>query len=68
MPGAIVLDNACGSGSFLVAALHEGCHFIGIEMNEGAFQQKLNPVDFIKVYNERILKARLEMAAKPTPL
>lgn len=30
-PGDIVLDNACGSGSFLVAAALEGRNFIGIE-------------------------------------
>lgn len=30
-PGEIVLDNTCGSGSFLVAALKEGRNFIGIE-------------------------------------
>lgn len=32
-PGDVVLDNACGSGSFLVAALLEGRNFIGIEKN-----------------------------------
>lgn len=31
--GAIVLDNACGSGSFLEAALLENRRFIGIEKN-----------------------------------
>lgn len=30
-PGDIVLDNTCGSGSFLVSALLEGRNFIGIE-------------------------------------
>lgn len=29
--GDIVLDNACGSGAFLVAAKQEGRHFIGME-------------------------------------
>ena len=33
-PGDIVLDNTCGSGSFLVSALLEGRNFIGIEKNE----------------------------------
>lgn len=31
--GAIVLDNACGSGSFLEAAVLEKRHFIGVEKN-----------------------------------
>ena len=33
-PGDVILDNTCGSGSFLVAALMEGRNFIGIEKNE----------------------------------
>lgn len=32
-PGDVVLDFACGSGSFPVAALQEGRNFIGIERN-----------------------------------
>jgi site-specific DNA-methyltransferase (adenine-specific)/modification methylase len=33
-PGDVVLDNAFGSGSFLVSAAMEGRRFIGIEKNE----------------------------------
>ncbi|EAG5487949.1 site-specific DNA-methyltransferase, partial [Listeria monocytogenes] len=33
-PGNIVLDNTCGSGSFLVAAVLEGRNFIGIDKDE----------------------------------
>jgi len=33
-PGALVLDNTFGSGSFLVAALLEGRNFVGIEKNK----------------------------------
>jgi site-specific DNA-methyltransferase (adenine-specific) len=31
-PGAVVLDNACGSGSALVAAVLEGRHYVGVEL------------------------------------
>jgi site-specific DNA-methyltransferase (adenine-specific) len=33
-PNGIVLDCFAGSGSTLVAAIHEGFHFIGIEKEE----------------------------------
>lgn len=33
-PGALVLDNCCGSGSFPVAALLENRRFLGMEANE----------------------------------
>ncbi len=49
----IVLDNACGSGSFLVSAALEGRRFIGIEKNEDAYH-KDNPVDFINICKERL--------------
>lgn len=54
--GDIVLDNACGSGSFLVAAIRENRRFIGIEKNQGAFKLKTIPVDFVKISKERIEK------------
>lgn len=44
-PGDIVLDNACGSGSFCVAAVLEGRSFIGIEKNEDVALFKKRPVD-----------------------
>ncbi len=53
-PGAIVLDNACGSGSFLVAAALEGRKYIGIEKNEDAFLHKEDAIDFIKVCKQRL--------------
>lgn len=53
-PGDVVLDNACGSGSFLVAAILEGRRFIGMELNKGSFQLKVNEVDFIEVCQARI--------------
>lgn len=50
-PGDIVLDNACGSGSFCVAAVLEGRSFIGIEKNEDVALFKKRPVDYIDVCN-----------------
>jgi DNA modification methylase len=56
-PGNIVLDNACGSGSFLVAALLEKRNFIGIEKNEDVLLHKVNPVDYIQICRDRIQQA-----------
>lgn len=69
-PGDIVLDNACGSGSFCVAALLEGRSFIGIEKNEDVALFKKKPVDFIEVCNRRIEMARAGTvaAAKREPV
>lgn len=48
-PGDIVLDNACASGSFCVAAVLEGRSFIGIEKNEDVALFKKQPVDYIDI-------------------
>lgn len=53
-PGDVVLDNACGSGSFLLSAMLEGRHFIGIEKNEDAILHKVQNVDNIKICTDRI--------------
>ena len=53
-PDDIVLDNACGSGSFLLSALLENRKFIGIEKNEDVLLHKVKPVDYIKVCTDRI--------------
>jgi len=53
-PGAIILDNACGSGSFLLSAILENRYFIGIEKNEDVLLHKVKPVDYIKICAERI--------------
>lgn len=53
-PGDVVLDNACGSGSFLVAATLEGRKYIGIEKNENVLLHKVKAIDYIKVCNDRI--------------
>ncbi|UQT41768.1 site-specific DNA-methyltransferase [Phascolarctobacterium succinatutens] len=56
-PGDIVLDNTCGSGSFLVSALLEGRNFIGIEKNENIALFKEKEVDYIEIASKRIKKA-----------
>lgn len=55
-PGDLVLDNACGSGSFLLSAILEGRHFIGIEKNEDVLLHKVHRIDYIKICAERIKK------------
>lgn len=59
-PAAIILDNACGCGSFLIAAIREGRNFIGIEKNSGAYHHKIKPIDFVKIARDRI-------SAEPPP-
>lgn len=56
--GDIVLDNTCGSGSFLVAAVLEERNFIGIEKNHQSELFKNEKVDYIKICNNRIRDAR----------
>ena len=55
--GDIVLDNTCGSGSFLVSAILEGRKFIGIEKNEEVYLHKKNKVDYIGICKKRIKEA-----------
>ena len=54
--GDVVLDNTCGSGSFLVAALLEGRNFIGIEKNIDVALFKNKKVDYVEISKNRILK------------
>ena len=56
-PGDIVLDNAFGSGSFLVAAIEEGRNFIGIEKNNDLQQFKEYNMNYIEIAYTRITKA-----------
>lgn len=56
-PGDVVLDNTCGSGSFLVAAVLEGRNFIGIEKNEDVALFKKTSIDYIEVCRRRIADA-----------
>ena len=53
-PGDVVLDNACGSGSFLLSAILENRNFIGIEKNEDVLLHKVKEVDYIKICADRI--------------
>ena len=63
-PNDIVLDNACGVGSFLVGAVSEGRNFIGIEKNEDVFLHKKKSMDYIEVCNQRIKSAEADMAGQ----
>jgi len=56
-PGDVVLDNAAGSGSFLVSAVLEGRNFIGIERNRDVSAFKRGPIDYIEVATQRIQQA-----------
>ena len=66
--GDVVLDNTCGSGSFLVAAVLEGRNFIGIEKNEEVYRFKNHTVDYIEVSKKRITEAQLQYRADKSTL
>ena len=55
-PGDIILDNACGSGSFLVAAAMEHRKYIGIEKNQNVMLHKVKEIDYIQVCADRLAK------------
>ena len=65
--GDVVLDNAFGSGSFLVAAALEGRRFIGIEKNEEVHLFKEKRIDYMKVVKERLAEVEANMKAKQPP-
>lgn len=60
--GDVVLDNAFGSGSFLVAAALEKRRFIGIERNEEVHLFKDKQIDYVALAGERL--ARVGASAK----
>lgn len=62
--GDIVLDNTCGSGSFLVSALLEGRNFIGIEKNENVALFKKTDIDYIAESRKRLKDAWNTLAAE----
>lgn len=68
--GDVVLDNAFGSGSFLVAAALEGRRFIGIEKNKEVHLFKEERIDYIKVAKQRLaeVEASIERKEPPPPL
>lgn len=53
-PGDLVLDNAFGSGSFLVAAHMEGRRFCGIEKNQEVKRFKRQKIDYLEVARSRL--------------
>ncbi|HIP11271.1 MAG TPA: site-specific DNA-methyltransferase [Arcobacter sp.] len=55
--GDIILDNTCGSGSFLVSAILENRNFIGIEKNHDVHLFKKKEIDYIEVCERRIDEA-----------
>jgi site-specific DNA-methyltransferase (adenine-specific)/modification methylase len=57
-PKDVVLDNAFGSGSFLVAAAMEGRRYIGIEKNEEVHLFKKERIDYIQVAKTRLEEVR----------
>lgn len=64
-PGDVILDNTCGSGSFLVSALQEGRNFIGIEKNEDVALFKNKPIDYIEVCQKRLIDAWTNLPEEP---
>lgn len=64
-PGDVILDNAFGSGSFLISAIKEKRNFIGIERNIDTELFKNKKIDYIRVAHERIIKAYDEMGLYP---
>ncbi len=68
-PGDIVLDNACGSGSFLVAAAIENRKYIGIEKNQNVMLHKVKAIDYIQVCADRLAEvAKKQHKAKVEPV
>ena len=55
--GDLILDNTCGSGSFLVAAVLENRNFIGIEKNHEVHRFKNKKIDYIEICEQRISEA-----------
>lgn len=58
-PNGVVLDMFAGSGSTLVAAIHEGMHFIGIE------QSNTEAEPYIDICNARIAQAYKDCGVEP---
>ena len=61
-PGAIILDNTSGSGSFVVAALAEGRNFVAIEKNENVALFKKGDVDYVIATKARLKNVWLTLS------
>lgn len=59
----LILDNAFGSGSFLVAAAMENRRFCGIEKNQDISLFKKYRIDYIELASERLVKVGAEFTA-----
>lgn len=59
-PGQLVLDNTCGSGSFVVAAAMENRRYIGMEMNNNVTHNG-KPVDLIAICRRRLSSVQLSL-------
>jgi len=68
--GDVVLDNAFGSGSFLVAAAWEGRRFVGIEKNEEVHLFKEERIDYIEIAKQRLAEVEcfIKKREPPAPL
>lgn len=62
-PGDVVLDNACGSGTYLFAAAIEKRNFIGIEKNAEAELFKDKKINLIELAKSRLFS--LNYNSKP---
>ena len=59
--GDVVLDNTCGSGSFLVSAVLEGRNFIGIDKDEESSRFKNDEISYINISRIRVKNAFLNL-------
>lgn len=66
-PGDTVLDNAFGSGSFLVAAAMEGRRYVGIEKNQEVHLFKDKRIDYLAVAQLRLDEVRDMMNKREQP-
>ncbi len=63
----LVLDNAFGSGSFLVSSALEDRRYIGIEMNEESRQFKSEPINYMEVARKRLQEVKnMELVNRPS--
>ncbi len=66
--GDIVMDNTCGSGSFLVSAVLEGRKFIGIEKNQEVYLFKKHEIDYVAISKKRTKEAKAQYKADSNTL